>query len=264
MQFFAHPPTSEHFLGPTTTPRLPQAFWNSIAHAKPMAVGLNCALGASDMKKYIDNLSACADCYVFCYPNAGLPNAMGGYDQKGVEMAEEVRPFFAEGLVNGVGGCCGTTPEHIAAIRAVEPSATFRSSFIIGYPGETEADHDALLEFLDAADLDWVGFFSFSNEDGTYAADLGDHVAPELVAERLKEASERQDAITEAKREAMLGHVVSVLVDDIAEARSKKEAPEIDGIIEVPDWLEVGNYYDVTITQSLGTDLVGEPVENHR
>jgi len=154
--------------------------------------------------------------------------------------------------------------DRIAAIRAVEPSATFRSSFIIGYPGETEADHDALLEFLDAADLDWVGFFSFSNEDGTYAADLGDHVAPELVAERLKEASERQDAITEAKREAMLGQVVSVLVDDIAEARSTKEAPEIDGIIEVPEWLEVGNFYDVTITQSLGTDLVGEPVENHR
>ena len=82
-------------------------------------MGLNCALGASDMKKYIANLSACADCYVFCYPNAGLPNAMGGYDQKGPEMAEEVRPFFEEGLVNAVGGCCGTTPEHIAAIRAV-------------------------------------------------------------------------------------------------------------------------------------------------
>ena len=154
--------------------------------------------------------------------------------------------------------------DRIAAIRAVEPSATFRSSFIIGYPGETEADHDALLEFLDAADLDWVGFFSFSNEDGTYAADLGDHVAPELVAERLKEASERQDVITEAKREAMLGQVVRVLVDDIAESRSTKEAPEIDGIIEVPEWLEVGHFYDVTITQSLGTDLVGEPVENHR
>jgi 5-methyltetrahydrofolate--homocysteine methyltransferase len=84
-----------------------------------MAIGLNCALGASDMKQYIANLSACADCFVFCYPNAGLPNAMGGYDQKGVEMAEEVRPFFEEGLVNAVGGCCGTTPEHIAAIRAV-------------------------------------------------------------------------------------------------------------------------------------------------
>ena len=90
-----------------------------MSHAKPLAIGLNCALGASDMKKYIANLSACADCYVFCYPNAGLPNAMGGYDQKGHEMAEEVRPFFEERLVNGVGGCCGTTPEHIAAIRAV-------------------------------------------------------------------------------------------------------------------------------------------------
>ena len=65
--------------------------------AKPLAIGLNCALGASDMKQYIANLSACADCYVFCYPNAGLPNAMGGYDQKGPEMAEEIRPFCEPG-----------------------------------------------------------------------------------------------------------------------------------------------------------------------
>lgn len=71
------------------------------------------------MQKYIANLSACADCFVFCYPNAGLPNAMGGYDQKGPETAEELRPFFEEGLLNAVGGCCGTTPEHIAAIREV-------------------------------------------------------------------------------------------------------------------------------------------------
>ena len=150
--------------------------------------------------------------------------------------------------------------DRIAAIRASEPTATFRSSFIIGYPGETEADHDALLEFLDAAALDWVGFFPFSNEDGTYAADLGDHVAPELVAERLREVSERQDAITEAKREALLGSVLKVLVDDIGEARSTGEAPEIDGIIEVPESLEVGSFYDVRITQTLGTDLVAEAV----
>jgi 5-methyltetrahydrofolate--homocysteine methyltransferase len=71
------------------------------------------------MKKYIANLSACADCFVFCYPNAGLPNAMGGYDQKGVEMAEEIRPFCEEGLVNAIGGCCGSTPEHIAAVVAM-------------------------------------------------------------------------------------------------------------------------------------------------
>jgi 5-methyltetrahydrofolate--homocysteine methyltransferase len=96
-----------------------EAFWNSVSHAKPFAIGLNCALGATDMKKYIDNLSKCADCYVFCYPNAGLPNAMGGYDQKDREMAEEIRPFCEENLVNAIGGCCGSSPEHIAAIKAM-------------------------------------------------------------------------------------------------------------------------------------------------
>jgi methionine synthase I (cobalamin-dependent) len=105
--------------GRTLSGQTNEAFWNSISHAKPLAVGLNCALGATDMKKYIANLSACADCFVFCYPNAGLPNAMGGYDQKGVEMAEEIRPFCDDNLVNAIGGCCGSTPEHIAAIVAM-------------------------------------------------------------------------------------------------------------------------------------------------
>eukprot|EP00889_Picochlorum_renovo_P005108 jgi/Picre1/32138/NNA_007485.t1 len=103
--------------GRTLSGQTNEAFWNSISHAKPYAVGLNCALGAKDMKQYIANLSRCADCYVFCYPNAGLPNAMGGYDQGGPEMAEDVRPFCEEGLVNAIGGCCGTGPEHIAAIK---------------------------------------------------------------------------------------------------------------------------------------------------
>jgi len=76
-----------------------------VNHAKPFAIGLNCALGANDMKKYVANLSACADCYVFCYPNAGLPNAMGGYDQKGSEMAEELRPFCEEVCVRGLMEC---------------------------------------------------------------------------------------------------------------------------------------------------------------
>jgi len=105
--------------GRTLSGQTNEAFWNSVCHAKPMAIGLNCALGARDMQKYVANLSACADCYVFCYPNAGLPNAMGGYDQKGPEMAEEIRPFCEAGLVNGLGGCCGTGPEHIAAIAAM-------------------------------------------------------------------------------------------------------------------------------------------------
>jgi 5-methyltetrahydrofolate--homocysteine methyltransferase len=93
--------------GRTLSGQTNEAFWNSISHAKPMAVGLNCALGAKDMIPYIANLSACADCFVFAYPNAGLPNAMGGYDQKGPEMAEECRPFLEQGLLNGLGGCCG-------------------------------------------------------------------------------------------------------------------------------------------------------------
>jgi 5-methyltetrahydrofolate--homocysteine methyltransferase len=105
--------------GRTLSGQTNEAFWNSVSHAKPLAVGLNCALGALDMKKYIANLSACADCFVFCYPNAGLPNAMGGYDQRGPEMAEDIRGFCEEGLVNAIGGCCGTTPEHIASIRAM-------------------------------------------------------------------------------------------------------------------------------------------------
>jgi 5-methyltetrahydrofolate--homocysteine methyltransferase len=94
--------------GRTLSGQTNEAFWNSVSHAKPFAVGLNCALGALDMKKYVANLSQCADCYVFCYPNAGLPNAMGGYDQKGPEMAEDIRPFCEESLVNAIGGCCGT------------------------------------------------------------------------------------------------------------------------------------------------------------
>lgn len=102
--------------GRTLSGQTNEAFWNSVSHTKPFAIGLNCALGARDMKQYIANLSKCADCYVFCYPNAGLPNAMGGYDQKGQEMAEEIRPFCEENLVNAIGGCCGSTPEHIAAI----------------------------------------------------------------------------------------------------------------------------------------------------
>ena len=105
--------------GRTLSGQTNEAFWNSVRHAKPLAVGLNCALGAADMKPYVANLAACADCYVFCYPNAGLPNAMGGYDQKGPDMAVDIRPFCEDRLVNALGGCCGTTPEHIAAIRAM-------------------------------------------------------------------------------------------------------------------------------------------------
>ncbi|HMI73828.1 MAG TPA: homocysteine S-methyltransferase family protein, partial [Steroidobacteraceae bacterium] len=106
--------------GRTLSGQTTEAFWNSIRHAKPMVVGLNCALGGKQLRPYIEELSRIADAYVCAYPNAGLPNAFGEYDETANETAEILRDFAASGFVNMVGGCCGTTPEHIRAIvRAV-------------------------------------------------------------------------------------------------------------------------------------------------
>ncbi len=106
--------------GRTLSGQTLEAFWISVEHAKPLSVGINCALGARDMRPYIEDLSSTADCYVSCYPNAGLPNAFGEYEQSPEEMAEILRDFAQNGWLNIVGGCCGTTPEHIRAIaRAV-------------------------------------------------------------------------------------------------------------------------------------------------
>ncbi len=148
---------------------------------------------------------------------------------------------------------------RIADIRRAAPEATFRSSFILGYPGETERDHDLLLQFLEAAQLDWAGFFTFSNEDGTHAAGLADQVPPELALERLRECAEIQDAITAARRDALVGQVRQVLVDAPGEGRTVHEAPEIDGIVHLPAGLEVGSLVDVIITASEGPDLWAEP-----
>ena len=151
--------------------------------------------------------------------------------------------------------------ERIATIRAEAPEAAFRSNFIVGYPGETEEDHDALLDFVEAADLDWCGFFSYSKEEGTYAATLDEVVPDGLVAERLRELSELQDRITARRRDELIGQSVSVLVDEVGVGRTFREAPEIDGIVNVPDDLEVGVFHDVAIASALGPDLIAEGVE---
>jgi len=151
--------------------------------------------------------------------------------------------------------------ERIATIRAEAPEAAFRSNFIVGYPGETEEDHDALLDFVEAADLDWCGFFSYSKEEGTYAATLDGVVPDGLVAERLRELSELQDRITARRRDELIGQSVSVLVDEVGVGRTFREAPEIDGIVNVPDDLEVGVFHDVAIASALGPDLIAEGVE---
>lgn len=92
------------------------AFYNSVRHARPFSVGLNCALGARAMRPYVEELSSLATCYVTCYPNAGLPNAFGGYDETPADMAAVLGDFARRGFLNLVGGCCGSTPAHIAAI----------------------------------------------------------------------------------------------------------------------------------------------------
>jgi len=146
---------------------------------------------------------------------------------------------------------------RIADIRAAEPAATFRSSFIIGYPGETERDHDLLLQFLADAQLDWAGFFTFSKEDGTHAAGLPEQVPSALAVERLRECAELQDTITAAKRDRLLGAVHQVLVDAPGRGRTVHEAPEIDGIVHIPPSLRVGDLVDVRITHAEGPDLYG-------
>lgn len=104
--------------GRTLSGQTAEAFWYSMRHLKPFSIGLNCALGAELMRPYIADLAHIADVRISAYPNAGLPNAMGGYDEGADEMACKVDPWFADGLINIVGGCCGTTPEHIAEIAA--------------------------------------------------------------------------------------------------------------------------------------------------
>ncbi|MDE0493463.1 MAG: 30S ribosomal protein S12 methylthiotransferase RimO [Acidimicrobiaceae bacterium] len=145
---------------------------------------------------------------------------------------------------------------RIEAIRRREPDAAFRSNFIVGYPGETEDDHDLLLRFVEQAQLDWCGFFAYSEEEGTHSATLGGKIDEGLRSERLAELTELQDAITAQRRDLLVGRRVEVLVDEPGVGRTHREAPEIDGIVDVPDALAPGTFADVTVTAAEGCDLV--------
>ncbi|EYR78448.1 methionine synthase [Shinella sp. 838] len=104
--------------GRTLSGQTPEAFWNSVRHADPFSIGLNCALGANAMRAHLAEISSVAQTFVCAYPNAGLPNAFGKYDETPEEMAAQIEGFMRDGLVNIVGGCCGSTPDHIRAIAA--------------------------------------------------------------------------------------------------------------------------------------------------
>jgi ribosomal protein S12 methylthiotransferase len=153
----------------------------------------------------------------------------------------------------------------IDAIRAQEPDAAFRSSFIVGFPGETEREHDALLEFLSAAELDWAGFFPFSPEDGTPAATLPDAVDPDLAFEWLRECEAVQEPITRAARDSLVGREIEVLVDAPGDeqgvfiGRTHREAPEIDGIVQLhAEFARPGAVVRAHVTEAIGPDLVAK------
>ena len=160
-------------------------------------------------------------------------------------------------------------------IRSRRPEAAFRSSFITGFPGESEADHEELLSFLRAAHLDWAGFFAYSREEGTPAAALDGEVPSALIAERLRELSEVQDPITAAARDALAGEEVEVLVDgpdrdafgDGREeglvGRTHREAPEIDGVVRLTGVaVRAGTVVAALVTGAAGPDLDATALES--
>jgi ribosomal protein S12 methylthiotransferase len=155
----------------------------------------------------------------------------------------------------------GSGDKHLALIeqiRKAAPQAATRSSFIIGYPGENEDDVEGLVEFLEAAQLDWAGFFPYSAEEGTDAALMGDQVPGELISERMRYVQGVQDEITNTKNASTVGRTLRVLIDQVEDGqpvgRSYREAPEIDGLILL-DRGRAGEWVDVTIDGAYGTDL---------
>jgi ribosomal protein S12 methylthiotransferase len=158
----------------------------------------------------------------------------------------------------------------IQTIRESEPDAVFRSSFIVGFPGETEPAHDALLRFLETAQLEWAGFFPFSREDGTPAATMDGAAADDLVREWLAECDAVQEAITRATRDELArdGAEVEVLVDGIDDetgdpvGRTHREAPEIDGVVRLEGaTARAGLIVRAKVTTAHGPDLVATPIE---
>ncbi|MGN6225292.1 30S ribosomal protein S12 methylthiotransferase RimO [Pseudoxanthomonas sp.] len=165
-------------------------------------------------------------------------------------------------------GAVDKTLERVQRWRAMCPELTLRSTFIVGFPGETEAEFESLLDFLDEAQLDRVGAFAYSPVDGAAANALPDPVPEEVKQERLARFMERQAAISAARLEAKIGSVqrclVDLLEDGIAVARSSADAPEIDGLVHIQNaeeaGLRVGDFVDVEITDSDEHDLFGDAV----
>src|SRR6476469_3142427 len=161
--------------GRTLSGQVTEAFWDSVRHVSPLAVGLNCALGAKEMRPYIAEMARLADSFVSCYPNAGLPNAFGEYDEAPDETAGIVGEFAEAGLVNLVGGCCGTTPEHIAAIAkavdgkpAREPASLAPAMRLSGLEPFTITDESLFVNVGERTNITGSARFRTLIKDGDY------------------------------------------------------------------------------------------------
>jgi len=185
--------------GRTLSGQTPEAFWQSVRHAEPLAVGFNCALGVEEMRPHIKAVSDIADTFISVYPNAGLPNAFGGYDDTPEHMAEHLGEFARSGLVNIVGGCCGTTPDHIEAIRDA----------VKGYAPRTlpERDHTMCLSGLEQLRLDDVtGFVNIGERT---------NVAGSIKFAGLIRDGNFPEAVDIARQQVMNGaQIIDINMDD--------------------------------------------------
>ena len=185
--------------GRTLSGQTTEAFWNSVRHAKPFMIGLNCALGAKDLRQYVAELAKIADTRVSAHPNAGLPNEFGEYDETPAEMAEVVGEFAASGLVNLVGGCCGTRPEHIRALKQVIAGVTTR----------------AIPELPVRCRLSGLEPFNIGPDD--LFANVGErcNVTGSAVFRRLIEADDYTAAVTVARQQVENGaQIIDVNMDE--------------------------------------------------
>jgi 5-methyltetrahydrofolate--homocysteine methyltransferase len=186
--------------GRTLSGQTVEAFWNSVLHADPLVVGVNCSLGGKEIRPHITELSRLAGTHTACHPNAGLPNAFGGYDQAPAETAHYLHEFAAEGLVNIVGGCCGTTPAHIAAIaEAVKPHPR-RSAAQARVSGITR--------------LSGLEPFTITGDTGFVMIGERTNVTGSAKFRRLVEAGDYQDAVNVALDQVQGGaNVLDVNMD---------------------------------------------------
>jgi ribosomal protein S12 methylthiotransferase len=158
--------------------------------------------------------------------------------------------------------------QRIEKWREICPDLTLRSTFIVGFPGETEEEFEELLDFIEEAQLDRVGAFAYSPVEGAKANDLPDHIPPEVQQERLARLMLLQEEISEERLKRKIGKTITVLVDEVDEegaiARSSADAPEIDGLVYINDGqdLSVGDFVEVVVTDSDEHDLWAEPVES--